>query len=265
MNLPLLLLLFLLPHGDLDVRIAEKTAEIQAEPTNYLLYMQRGMLHAQHEHPDSALADYQVALSNGLDTSLLHLLMAEAFLEKENTAAGLNSITTFLNHEPQHLKGIYTRGKLYESANDLDAAIDDFEFVIKRADSPRPQDFVVLSSLYLKRDSLDVKNAIAVLNRGREKLGNIISLEIQLFNLYKNHSNFEAAHAVLDRMMKPLSRKERLMVEKAALFLFQGEPIKAAETLVEAENAIGSLPARFQNLGATIKLKQRIAELKQQL
>lgn len=261
----LLLALFFVPHGDLDLRIAQKTAEIQSNPTNYILYMQRGMLHAQHEHPDSALADYQVALSNGLDTSLLHLLMAEAFLEKENITAGLNSVATFLNQEPQHLTGICTRGKLHESANDLDAAIEDFEFVVSNTKRPRPQEFVSLSSLYLKRDSLDVKNAIAVLNRGREKLGNIISLEMQLFNLYKNRSNFEAAHAVLDRMMAPLSRKERLMVEKAALFLFQGEPLKAKETLANAENAIASLPARFQNLGATIKLKERITELKQQL
>jgi tetratricopeptide (TPR) repeat protein len=227
--------------------------------------MQRGMLHAQHEHPDSALADYQVALSNGLDTSLLHLLMAEAFLAKQNTEDGLNSVSAFLKQEPQHLKGIHTRGKLFETAKQFDAAIDDFEFVIAHSKSSRPQDFVALSSLYLKRDSSDLKNAVDVLNRGREKLGNIISLEMQLFKLHKNSSNFDAAHVVLDRMMKPLSRKERLMVEKAELFLFQGEPLKAKETLANAENAIASLPARFQNLGATIKLKERINELKQNL
>lgn len=261
----LLLIVLFLPHGDLDIRIAEKTAAIEAEPNNYLLYMQRGMLHAQHEHPDSALMDYEVALSNGSDTSLLHLLIAEAFLNQGNTTDGLKSISTFLEEEPQHLKGIYTRGRLFEAEQHYDNAIGDFEFVITRAESPRPQDFVVLSSLYLKRDSSDLKNAIDVLNRGREKLGNIISLEMRLFELHKEHQNFEPAHAVLDRMMAPLSRKERLMVEKAQLFLLQEKPTEAAELLIDAENAIAALPARFQHLGATEKLKKRINELKQQL
>lgn len=261
----LLLALFFVPHGDLDLRIAEKTAEIQSNPTNCILYMQRGMLHAQHEHPDSALADYQVALSNGLDTSLLHLLMAEAFLAQQNTQDGFTAIEVFLQQQPQHLKGIYTRAKLHEVANELTAAINDFELVISQSPNPRPQDFVSLSSLYLKRDSSDITNAISVLDRGREKLGNIISLEMRLFELHKEHKNFEAAHAVLDRMMAPLSRREHLMVEKAKLYMLQQKQIEALATLVETENAIAALPLRFQQIGAIIQLKDRIQALKQQL
>ncbi len=261
----LLSALLFLPHGDLSVRIAEKTAAIKAEPNNWLLYMQRGDLYAQHEQPDSALLDYTVAIKNGFDSSTVYVLKAETHLALKEIDEGLKSVSQFLKMEPDHLKGIHVRAQLFEAKNELDKAIRDFEFVIRNSESARPQDYVELSNLYLKRDSTDFKNAIDVLNHGREKLGNIISLEMKLYDLEKGRGNYAAAHNILNRMMEPLSRKERLMVEKAELFILQEEQVEAAKTLVEAENAIAALPARFQHIGATVKLKQRIEELKQQL
>jgi len=265
MNFVILSAIILLPHGDLSVRIAEKTAAIKKEPSNLLLYMQRGELYAQHEQPDSALLDYAVAIKNGFDSSTVHVLKAEAHLALNEIDEGMKSVSRFLKMEPNHLKGIHVRAQLFEAKNELDKAIRDFEFVISNSEGARPQDYVELSNLYLNRDSTDFKNAIDVLNRGREKLGNIISLEMKLYDLEKSRGNFESAHTILNIMMEPLSRKERLMVEKAELFILQEEQIEAAKTLVEAENSIAALPARFQHIGATIKLKQRIEELKQQL
>ena len=114
MNSLLLFVAFLLPHGDLSIRIAEKTAAIQAEPDNLLLYMQRGELHALHEQPDSALIDYRFAIENGLDTSAVHILMAEAQLTLGLLDEGLRSVEAFLAAEPRHLKGIHVRAQLLE-------------------------------------------------------------------------------------------------------------------------------------------------------
>ena len=261
----LLCTLLLLPHGDLSIRIAEKTAAIKKQPNNWLLYMQRGELYAQHEQPDSALIDYQVAIENGFDSSTVFVLKAEVHLALKQIDNGLKAVSRFLKMEPDHLKGIHVRAQIYEAKNELDKAIRDFKYVIVNSETARPQDYVELSNLYLKRDSTDFKNAIEVLSRGRKKLGNIISLEMRLYDMEKGRGNFEAAHTILSRMMKPLSRKERLIVEKAELFLLQKKTSDAAETLVAAENAIASLPPRFQHIGATKKLKQRIKELKNQL
>lgn len=261
----LLSMLLLLPHGDLSVRIAEKTNAIRVDPKNGLLYLQRGELYAQHELPDSALMDYGTALEIGLDTSVVHVLMAEAYLANGENEKGLTAVDEFLRLEPNHLKGIHTRGKLQEAAGKLKKAITDFEFVLKEADNPRPQDYVHLAELYLRSDSTDFKNSIATLNAGMAHLGTIISLQMRMYELEKQRKNFAAAHQLLDEMMEPLSRKERLMVEKAALFLEEQKPAEAAQLLVNAENAIAELPPRFKNLGATNQLKNRIEELKQHL
>lgn len=227
--------------------------------------MQRGELYAQHEQPDSALIDYLFAIENGFDSSTVYVLKAEAHLALNEVDEGLKSISRFLKMEPDHLKGIHVRALLFEAKNDLDKAIRDFEYVIRNSESARPQDYVELSNLYLKRDSTDFENASDILERAREKLGNIISLEMKLYNLEKDRGNFESAHIILNRMMEPLSRKERLMVEKAELYWLEQKPAKATEMLIEAENMIAVLPARFQHIGATVKLKQRIEELKKQL
>ena len=257
--------LILSPHGDLDIRIAEKTAEIRTNPQNLLLYMQRGELHAQHEQPDSALLDYDFAVKNGFDSSTVFVLMAEAQLALGKLDDGLHSVECFLRTEPEHLKGIHVRAQLYEAQGRLDDAITDFARVLNQAEMARPQDYVKLSELYLNRDSTDHANAIEVLNTGIAKLGKIISLEMGIYELERSRRNFAQAHIILNRMMEPLNRKERLLVEKAELFLEEGKNIAAAETLVEAENAIASLPPRFQQLGAIVKLTDRIEQLKQRL
>lgn len=254
-----------MPHGDLSVRIAEKTDAIRVEPNNGLLYLQRGELYFQHEQPDSALADYRNALKRGLDTSLVHVLMAEAFLASGEYESGLKSVSEFLALESNNLKGIHTRGKLLEASGKLKQAIADFEFVLARSDNPRPQDFVHMAELYLKSDPEDTKSAIAMLKNGVDRLGNVISLQMKIYNLEKDRKNYTAAHQLLDEMMEPLSRKERLLVEKAELYLLEKKNLEAAQALVDAENAIAALPIRFQNLGATNKLKEHIQELKQQL
>jgi len=266
MQLAYLFLLVLFPfHGDLSLRIAEKTNAIRTEPKNALLYMQRGELYFQHEQPDSALIDYRTALNKGLDTSVIHELMAEAFLANEENEEGLRSVAEFLALEPSNLKGIHTRGKLLEASGKLKDAIADFEFVLEKANNPRPQDFAHLSDLYLKSDPTDFERSIGTLNNGIKKLGNVISLQMKIYDLEKGRKNYTAAHQLLDEMMGPLSRKERLLVEKAELFLMEGKTLEAAEWLVTSENAIASLPLRFQNIGATQKLIERIEGLKQQL
>ncbi len=252
---------FLFPHGDLSVRIAEKTAEIRLNPHNGILYVQRGQLYFQHEQPDSALTDYKMALEQGLDSALVYLMIAEAQLSLKLSEEGLSSIGKYLSSEPNNLKGIHTRGRLLQALGDLPAAIADFEFVLARASSPRPQDFLELADLRSKTEGTD--SAIETLKSGCLRLGNIVSLQLRILELEKERKNFEAAHVVLDRMMAPLSRKERLMVEKAELYLLQGNQLAAKKTLSQAETAIASLPARFQNVDAIIELKERIITLQQ--
>lgn len=252
-------------HGDLSVRIAEKTELIRTDPKNWLLYMQRGELHFQHEQPDSALLDYQIALENHIDTSVIHVLTAEAFLALGDFNAGLDQIDLFLELEPADLKGIHTRGKLLEASGRFTEAATDFEHVIGHTTESRPQDHVQLADLYLKMDGDDFDRAIRTLERGIQQIGEIVSLQMKIYELEKQRRNYAAAHVLLDRMMEPLSRKERLMVEKAELFAAEGKPMEAAQLLLDAESAISALPIRFQNIGATVKLKEKIEHLKQKI
>lgn len=262
----LTLLFYLFPfHGELSVRIAEKTAAIRENPNNLILYMQRGELHLQHENPDSAIIDYEYALKHGIDTSTIHVLAAEAYLAAGRYDSGLEQVNQFLRMEPEHLKGFHTRGKIYEAKNEFLKARADFTLVIEKAETARPQDYIHLANLHLKIDSLDSKSAIETLEFGISRLGNIVSLQMMIYELYRADKNYELAHSKLDEMMEPLNRKERLLVEKAELFLAENKPIEAAETIIQAENSIATLHPRFQNSGATKKLMETIEKLKQQL
>lgn len=258
-------IVFLVPHGDLSIRILEKSEEIERHPENGLLYMQRGELYMQHEQPDSALADFLRSLELKPDTSTVYILLADAYLTLGEHGKGMVAVEEFLKQEPAHLKGIHTRACLFKAMGRLNAAVHDFEFVLNKGANPRPQDYMELAELYIRKDSLDPAAAISVLNRGLDKLGNIISLQLKIYELERQRLNFQAAHQMLDKMMEPLSRKERLLVEKAEVYLQEGNLAEAAQFLVHAENAIAQLPVRLTNVPATANLKEKIARLKQQL
>lgn len=251
-------------HGDLEVQIAEKNRAIKASPDSIWLYVERGLLYYQHEQADSALLDYDFALNNGLDTSIVYCYMSEALLSKNEYKRGLYHVSEFLKQEPNHKRGIHVRAKLLQALGKLVEAATDFEYIICHSDNNTPQDYIQLANLFLHIDSANFEKPIDVLNRGLERLGELFSLRMKIYELEKMRKNYAAAHTMLDKIMQPLSRKERLLIEKAALFLLESKTIEAAQCLVDAENAITSLPIRFQNIGATIKLKERINQLRQQ-
>lgn len=230
-----------------------------------MLYLQRGQLYVQHEQPDSAIVDYKFAISNGLEKPEVFILLAEAQLAAGELEDGLKSLAKYSLMNSDELRGIHVRAQLHHALKLYDASIADFEYVLSKTESPSPQELVQLSNLYLERDSTDFANAIDVLQRGKEKLGNIFPLELKIYFLEKKRENFKEAHLVLDQLMESLSRKERLMVEKAELYLLQKKSREAAEVLSSAEMAIAELPKRFQTNDATNKLSQRIEELKKQL
>ena len=61
---PLLIIIFLLlslkgfAHGDLSIKIKEKTKEILKTPNNFILYYERGLLYQQHIEYKKSLEDY---------------------------------------------------------------------------------------------------------------------------------------------------------------------------------------------------------------
>lgn len=259
----LLLILSLVTHGDLSLRIAEKSSQIEKEPNNGLLYLQRAELYLQHEQPDSALMDLNSAINHGVDSSVTYLMMAEAQLTVGKLDGAISSIAEFIRREPESLKGIHTRGSIMEASGKHEMAISDFQHVLNNTARPRPQDVLHLAEIRLK--TTGAEDAIETLKQGIEKLGNIVSLQMKIYELEKDRGNYAAAHQLLDQMMKPLSRKERLLVEKAELYLLQGQPSLASRTLTEAENIMAQLPPRFRNLEVMVQLDKKINELKKKL
>src|SRR6188474_1257530 len=74
----LFLAFFLLPHGDLDQRILEKTNQIAMHPFDYELYMVRGELYVQHEEYRKAIGDFSYCLNHDLVNTRIHLGMSES-------------------------------------------------------------------------------------------------------------------------------------------------------------------------------------------
>ncbi|HSF15825.1 MAG TPA: hypothetical protein VLK65_09750, partial [Vicinamibacteria bacterium] len=61
-------------HADIEIRIADLTKKIEADPANAELYLKRGELHRVHEDWESALADYRRAAE--LDPALITVHLA---------------------------------------------------------------------------------------------------------------------------------------------------------------------------------------------
>ncbi|MBA2480512.1 MAG: hypothetical protein H0V44_07605, partial [Planctomycetes bacterium] len=87
-------------HTELEVRIAEATAAIDAHPEDATLYLQRGDLYRQHACWDDALADFERARRLAPDLAVVDLDRALTLSDAGRDADALAAFDAFLARAP---------------------------------------------------------------------------------------------------------------------------------------------------------------------
>lgn len=243
-------------HGDLHMRIAAVTEQIEKATNNAVLYLTRGELHREHLDWKAAVADYDRAAQLDPKLATVDLCRAKMFADSGQLADSRATFDRYLKRCPADGRAFIERARLMEQSGERKAAVADYTHGIELVREPEPEYFLERAQV-LVADSR-TEEALHGLDEGIKKLGPLVTLQLFALDLEVGRKNFDAALARLDTIVSRATRKENWLARRGEIELLAGRSAEAQKSFEAALAAVAALPARLQQSETMTDLKQRM-------
>ncbi|MEL6591504.1 MAG: hypothetical protein AAFQ68_15550 [Bacteroidota bacterium] len=244
----------LLAHGSIHELIIKISKQIELEPRNAKLYLQRGEYYRIDQDFDPAYADFCFAerLDSSLNTQVsFHL--AQLFSEHSYPQSAMIYINQHLAAEPQNVRAYIIRAGINKQLGQDSLAVADFEQALGYAKEPRPFHYLEIAQATLRTDSTDYEGARYWIAKGEERLGFNIALRAYAIEIDRIEGDWDAAIAKVDDIISRLPRHEKWLLARAQL-LEQANRIPEAITYYQKTiEAIEVLPRHLQATRAVVE------------
>ena len=253
-------------HGELSLRIAEKTEQIEQDSTNAILYFERGFLYHQHEEYEAAIHDYGKSEALGLKSEELYFRKAETYFTASFYAETLQTLEQYFHLNAADVKGRKLYAKTLYQLRRFDEAYREYQYVILNISDPRPEDYLIYSEISQFHFNHDPKAALRVINNGLEVLGHdTVTLQLKRLELLKETGSTDKVIEQYNYFLSQTNRKEFWYFRKASFLNGIGRDKDAKIALQQAKVAISLLRQKFKNTEAIINLKSDVALLENTL
>ena len=254
-------------HGNLHKEIADITELLAASPDDASLYYKRGRLHLEHNDWAPALED--LGRARHLDPELLevdyHLARAhfgagrranadrvlQAYLERLKVESAKRNVGG------AQLRGYLLHGRVLKSLGQSQKAATAYERSVAMAAEPQPAQFLEWSEALTEVNPVE---ALAVLEKGIEKLGSLVTLELAALELEVAQDAPAAAIARLDRLVESTPQPAAHLHRRGQLFRDAGCPEEAGASFRSALEALDEVPAQRRKTRALMKLETAIRD-----
>ena len=237
-----------LAHGDLDERILEVTNEIRTAPDSAYLYLKRAKLHYQHETYVKSIKDLEKSQELGLHNIEQQLYFGKANYRLNDYHQSLNFIGQILQERPNHVRAIKLRAQNYFSLGDYKRSAISYEEVIGNASKTFPENYIDASLAWEMMNTEEgSKRATAIIRKGIDDLGELISLYERLIELATAQKDYNSAIKTQLQVIDLLPRKERSYYKLCELYILNDDLKKAVESLKLAKEHYKNLPLRIKN------------------
>lgn len=248
-------------HGPLDERIADLTTQIEREPTNASLYLERGELHRHHRDWAAALKDYDRAQGPNPRLMAIDYYRGQMFFDADMNEEALAALNRYLRYQPDQPDALVTRARVLAKLDQPLAAAQDFSRAIDRFSEPQP-------GYYLERARALVSaghkhQALRGLDEGLERLGQLATLQLYAIDLELTRQRYDAALARLEKVAAQSPTKAHWLFRRGEILAMARRPREARIAYQSAVEEIRSLPSSRRNTKANHRLDARLtAELK---
>ncbi len=246
-------------HGPVHESIKRVTKEIEKNPSNASLYLERGKYYQVDSDFDHAFADFMKAKALNSDLEEVNFYCAKLFSEHHYPISALDYIQKYLIGRPSHINGLVLRASIYKQLGEDSLSVVDFEQAISLSREPKPEYYTQISKAVLLADSTNYPGAIRWLEKGEEKLGFNIVLKSYALDLAKKNKDYDKAINIIDSTLLKLNRKEKWLFKKAEVEEQAGRPQHARTTYQEAMTAVQQLPVRIQRTRMVMELEASIS------
>jgi tetratricopeptide (TPR) repeat protein len=244
----------LFAHDEPYHRIDEITIEIEYNPDNLDLYIERGELYRLTSQLDLALSDFdQLALLDP-DHETVNFHCGRLLFEAGQHQPARIALDQFLSVYPDDLQGLMVRARVLRKLKQPLLAVQDYSHALSLVSYPTPVLIIEQAEALVEVGESYVDLAIQSLDDAIQKHGPLILLESCAIELELGHYHYDAALARIDRLLQGTTRKERWLVRRGEILEKAGRIEEARATYEDALKALASLPNRLQQIPASQSL-----------
>ena len=248
-------------HDEPYHRINEITIQIESNPENPDLYIERGELYRLTSQPDMALSDFDWLILLDPEHITVNFHCGRLLFEAGQYQAARIALDQFLSVHPDHLQGLTVRARVLRKLKQPLQAVQDYARALSLSPYPTPVLIVEQAEALVEVGEAYVDLAIQRLDEAMAKHGPLILLESCAIELELGHHHYDAALARVDRILQGMARKEKWLVRRGEILEKAGRIEEARTTYEDALQALASLPNRLQQIPASQALASHIHDL----
>lgn len=248
------------PHGDLTIRITDKTVEISKDSSNSKLYLERGFLYEQHDEFNNAIADYLKSEKLGNQNSLLYYRKARTYYLNNEFDKALSASTIFMEKEPSDIEIYKLHAQILYELENYNEALTSYNYVMKKAgEDSAPKDILEYCDMILAVDNSNYNEALEAIEYGLSNLGeNAFTLQSRKLEYLKTLNQTEKVIDQYNYFILINERKEGWYYKKAEYLVSIERHQEANIALQQSKIAIQQLSSKFKQTGIIIELTQQI-------
>lgn len=249
-------------HPAIERQIQDLTTQIDTAPDDANLYLRRGELHRIHRDWAKAEADYKTSLRLDPQLAIASYCLGRMRLESGDPAAARVFLDKYLEQRPTDAEALAARARASNALGQYLAAAGDFTGAIDHSpgDSPRPEYFLERARALEAAGPDHIDEALAGLDDGVERLGEVITLELYAVDLELVRGNYDGALQRLDHISAGSVRQEPWLVRKATILEAAGRTEDARVAYQQTLTSIDELPSSRRNNKAVTRLENEARE-----
>lgn len=242
-------------HEDLLTQLRDLDRRIATAPAADLL-ARRADLRRRHREWDLALDDYRAAEALAPGDPGIAMGRARIFLDRGMPGDALRELEPVVGKLPANGPGLLLQARALGSCGRIDESSESFEKASAHLKPALPEHFIEHADLLAAATPARLLPAIAVLDEGIAKLGELISLHSKALEFELRGGITEAALARTRRIIAgPGSGNPRWRVTEGELLASLGRRDEAAETLTAALKQIRTLELRRRKTPALLEIE----------
>ena len=245
-------------HGDLHQQIASISAQIEKEPGNAELYLQRGEMHRLHVEFPEAAADFAKAAEFRPEWPQATLAKARLALSEGKFENAIEEMDRLLSKHPEYPEGWLIRARARNQKKDHLGAAKDYTEIVRRMERPEPEIYLERASALAAAGEDRCEEALRGLEEGVAKLGPVTTLNLAALDLELRMKHFEKALLRVDHLASAARRRESWFARRGDILLQLERTEEARAAYREALDAITALPSQHQLAPATVELQSRV-------
>jgi tetratricopeptide (TPR) repeat protein len=203
-------------HAPLADLIEYTTSLLASKPGDSRALLNRARLRLKQGDASNALNDIEAAerFSDQIDVAFVRGLYFVAESQYENA---IREFSRYLARYPAYTPAIHARAKAYAKRNLVEPAIRDYQYLLSVSKVPSPDYYLELARLESTLQPHGLHQSLRTLDRGIERLGTLVSLQMEAIKVEILRKDYPAALARHESLEPWLGKTQQWKLRKQEL------------------------------------------------